>query len=196
MSHHSSSRLFGKAGFNVLCLVFLATFFEMCLPVVAQINTGKITGTVTDSTGAIIVGATVRATNQGTGVASTVPSQANGSYLINFLIPGRYTVDAESAGFRKSTERDVEVTSGGSARVDFSMNIGEVLQIDQVEAHPNTVNTESAELTQTFGYKSLDQLPNLDRNPLYQMNLMPGANNNAGSGNYGSNGGKMARPLV
>ena len=60
------------------------------------------------------------------------------------------------------------------------MSLGEVRQTVEVEAHPNTVNTESAELTQTFGYKSLDQLPNLDRNPLYQMNLMPGANNGAG----------------
>ena len=52
------------------------------------------------------------------------------------------------------------------------------------------VNTESAELSQTFGYKALDQLPNIDRNPLYQMNLLPGANNSRGSGNYGSNGGE------
>jgi hypothetical protein len=67
---------------------------------------------------------------------------------------------------------------------------GATVRATKVEAHPNVVNTESAELTQTFGYKALDQLPNLDRNPLYQMNLMPGANNGAGSGNYGSNGGE------
>jgi len=190
MSHCSFYRFWGKASSIGLCLLSLALLFEMCPPVAAQINTGKITGIITDSGGAVIVGATIRVTNQGTGVTSAAPSQDGGSYLINFLIPGRYTVEVESSGFRRSVEKDVEVTSGGSSRVDFTMALGEVRQTVEVEAHPNTVNTESAELTQTFGYKSLDQLPNLDRNPLYQMNLMPGANNGAGSGNYGSNGGE------
>lgn len=157
---------------------------------VAQINTGKISGIVTDSGGAVIANATLRATNQETSIVSTVQTQGNGSYLINFLIPGHYTVEAETPGFQRSIERGIEVSAGDTARVDFSMRIGEVRQSVEVEAHPVAVNTESAELTQTFGYKQLDQLPNLDRNPLYQMNLLPGANNGAGSGNYGSNGGE------
>jgi hypothetical protein len=172
----------------VIALVVILT--GMCPPVAAQINTGKITGIVTDSGGAVVSGAMLRATNQETGVITSVPSQAGGSYLINFLIPGHYTIEVESAGFRRSIEKDLEVTAGGTARLDFSLQVGEVHQSIEVEAHPNTVNTESAELTQTFGYKALDQLPNLDRNPLYQMNLMPGANNGSGSGNYGSNGGE------
>jgi Carboxypeptidase regulatory-like domain len=187
--YRSSHPFSGRTVDKVFCLIFLAVF-AICGPVAAQINTGKITGIINDPAGAAISGATVRATNRSTSVVSTVPSQDNGSYLINFLIPGHYTVEAESAGFRRSVENDVEVTAGGTARIDFTMSVGEVHQTIEVEAHPNVVNTESAELTQTFGYKALDQLPNLDRNPLYQMNLMPGANNGAGSGNYGSNGGE------
>jgi hypothetical protein len=57
-----------------------------------------------------------------------------------------------------------------------------------VAADPIVVATETSELSQTFSYKDLNALPNIDRNPLYQLNLMPGANNDAGSGNYGSNG--------
>lgn len=162
----------------------------VCAPASAQINTGKITGIVTDSGGAIIANATIRATNQATGLASTVQTQENGGFLVNFLLPGSYTVEAESQGFKTSIEKNVEVTAGGVNRIDFTMQIGEVRQSVEVQSHPVAVNTESAELSQTFGYKALDQLPNLDRNPLYQMNLLPGANNGAGSGNYGSNGGE------
>jgi hypothetical protein len=158
--------------------------------ITAQINTGRITGIITDSAGAVVVGAAVHATNQETGVVTAVRSQENGGYLLNFLIPGAYTVQVESPGFETSIVKSVDVTAGGIARTDVSMHIGEVRQSIEVQANPLAVNTESAELTQSFGYKALDQLPNIDRNPLYQMNLLPGANNGSGSGNYGSNGGE------
>jgi hypothetical protein len=174
-----------RSGFILLVAVFWNGAF-----ISAQINTGKITGMITDSGGAVIVGAAVRATNQQTAVVTTVQSQENGSYLLNFLIPGEYTVQVESPGFETSVEKGIEVTAGGIARSDFSMQIGQVRQSVEVQANPLAVNTESAELTQSFGYKALDQLPNIDRNPLYQMNLLPGANNGSGSGNYGSNGGE------
>src|SRR4051812_27371395 len=141
-----------------LCLVLIAIFAWMCPPVAAQINTGKITGIITDSGGAVVSGASLRATNQGTGVVTTATSQDGGNYLVNFLIPGHYTIEVQSTGFQRSIEKDVEVTAGGTARLDFAMQVGEVHQTVEVQAHPNTVNTESAELTQTFGYKALDQL--------------------------------------
>ncbi len=174
-----------RAGFTLLVAISWNVSF-----VSAQINTGRITGIITDSAGAAIVGASVRATNQETAVVTAVQSQENGSYLLNFLIPGEYTVQVTSPGFETSVEKNIEVTAGGIARSDFSMQIGQVRQQIEVQANPLAVNTESAELTQTFGYKALDQLPNIDRNPLYQMNLLPGANNGSGSGNYGSNGGE------
>ncbi len=156
----------------------------------AQINTGKITGIVTDSGGGVVAAADIKAANTQTGVVTNAKTQDNGSYLINFLIPGTYTVTVESPGFQRSIENGVDVNAGDSVRLDFSLKVGEVQQSVEVQAHPLAVNTESAELTQTFNYKALDQLPNMDRNPLYQLNLMPGANNGGGSGNYGSNGGE------
>ena len=163
-----------------------------CAPqyLAAQINTGKITGIVTDSGGGVVAQASIRVTNQQTGVSTGAKTQESGSYVVNFLIPGQYMIEVESAGFQRNVEKGIEVTAGDSVRIDFSLKIGEVRQAVEVEAHPVAVNTESAELTQTFGYKALDQLPNIDRNPLFQMNLMPGANNGSGSGNYGSNGGE------
>jgi Carboxypeptidase regulatory-like domain len=177
-----------RAKLALFVLVVLAIFGAQIVS--GQINTGKITGVVSDSSGAAVAGAIIRATNQETSIATVSKTQQNGDYLLNFLIPGSYSIEVESQGFRRARQSDVNVVAGDAVRLDISLQIGELQQSVDVQAHPVAVNTESAELTQTFGYKALDQLPNLDRNPLYQMNLLPGANNGAGSGNYGSNGGE------
>jgi hypothetical protein len=156
----------------------------------AQINTGRITGAVRDSSGAVVPDARVTATNDATGAVTTAQSSETGDYLLNFLIPGQYHVSAEKEGFQRSVISDVVVNAGGITRTDFSLTVGQIQQAVEVAANPLAVATESSELSKTFDFKQIDQLPNIDRNPLYQMNLLPGANNDAGSGNYGANGGE------
>ncbi len=156
----------------------------------AQINTGRITGMVQDATGGGIPGVAVRAVNQETGVATATLSRDAGDYLLNFLVPGNYRVEAERNGFRRAAQIDVTVNAGGIAHLDFNMQVGEVQQTVEVASNPISVSTETSELSKTFTKADLDQLPNIDRNPLFQMNLMPGANNGRGSGNYGTNGGE------
>ena len=69
---------------------------------VAQINTGKISGFVTDSSGAVITSVPVMATNDGTGVATRTETSGTGEYLLNFLVPGTYHVEVEKARLSKS----------------------------------------------------------------------------------------------
>jgi len=156
----------------------------------AQINTGRITGIVRDSSGSVITGARVIATNDGTGVATNGESSDVGEYFINFLTPGTYRVTAEKQGFQRELITNVVVNAGGIARFDFTLKPGQVVETMEVAADSLQVATETSELSQTFSNKQLDRLPNLDRNPLYQVNLMPGSNNGTGSGNYGQNGGE------
>jgi hypothetical protein len=156
----------------------------------AQVNTGKISGSVTDAGGAVIVGVPVTAANDGTGVVTTTRTSERGEYLLNFLVPGTYHVQIEKAGFKRSLRSQVEVDAGVITRLDFSLQVGSAGETVTVEANPINVATETSELSQTFSFQQVDSLPNLDRNPLYQMNLIPGANNDAGSGNYGTNGGE------
>jgi hypothetical protein len=156
----------------------------------AQINTGRVTGTVRDSTGAVVPDARITATDDATGALTTAQASAAGDFVLNFLIPGRYHVSVEKEGFQRSVVSDVVVNAGGITHVDFSLVVGQVRQAVEVAANPLTVPTESAELSKTFDFHQIDQLPNIDRNPLYQMNLLPGANNDVGSGNYGTNGGE------
>jgi len=169
-------------------LLIVLTLFSVVSP--AQINTGKISGFVTDPSGAIIKETTVTATNDGTGVVTKAETSETGEYLLNFLVPGTYHVEVEQNGFQKAVESHVVVNAGGIVRADFSMHVGDALQSVSVEANSISVATETSELSQTFSHQELDKLPNIDRNPLYQMNLIPGANNDVGSGNYETNGGE------
>jgi hypothetical protein len=82
------------------------------------------------------------------------------------------------------------VNAGGIARIDVNLKIGDTRQTVEVAATNIAVPTETSELSQSFSHKELDTLPNIDRNPLFQMNLMPGANNGRGSHNYGILGGE------
>ena len=171
--------------------LLFAIMFLVCSAIgLAQINTGKISGFVTDSSGAVITGVPVMATNDGTGVVTRTATSGTGEYLLNFLVPGTYHVEVEKQGFQKAVRSGVIVDAGGTNRVDFSLQVGNTGQTVEVQANPVNVATETSELSQNFSHQELDKLPNLDRNPLYQMNLIPGANNDVGSGNYGTNGGE------
>lgn len=158
--------------------------------VLAQINTGRITGVVTDASGGAVPGAVVRGINQASEVVTATESAANGEYLLNFLVPGAYRVEVESKGFQKAAQTGVTVNAGGVTRLDISLKVGELQQVVEVQSQQVAIATETSELSQTFTKTDLDRLPNIDRNPLFQMNLMPGANNGRGSQNYGANGGE------
>jgi hypothetical protein len=168
--------------------LFIILAALLCGIASAQINTGKISGFVTDPSGAFIVGINVTAANDGTGVVTQTQTAETGEYLLNFLVPGTYRVEVEKAGFQKTVKSQVIVNAGGIARLDFVLHVGSVGETVDAIANPISISTETSELSQTFSHQDLDSLPNLDRNPLYQMNLIPGANNDVGSGNYMSNG--------
>src|SRR5690349_5974803 len=95
----------------------------------AQINTGRIGGSVTDPTGSSVPVVKIRAVNEETGVATSTVSLATGDYLVNFLLPGRYRVEAEGAGFQKAVETGVTVNAGGIAHVDIQLQVGELRQV-------------------------------------------------------------------
>ena len=173
----------------------LLAFLSLAITCFPQVNTGRIIGIVHDPSGASVPKVPVRATNEETGVVTNTVSQETGDYLINFLIPGTYRVDVEQTGFQKSAYTGVVVNAGGISRIDVSLRIGETRQQVEVAASTIVVATETSELSQNFTNKELDNLPNIDRNPLFQMNLMPGANNGRGSGGYGNLGGENPTAL-
>jgi hypothetical protein len=172
-----------------------AAYFCIAAPTMAQINTGRISGFIYDPAGATVPGVAIRAINEQTGIVTSTTSQATGDYLVNFLIPGNYRVESEKEGFQKTVSTNVQVNAGGISRIDVNLKVGETRQQVEVAASAIGVATETSELSQSFSNKQLDSLPNIDRNPLFQMNLMPGANNGRGSGGYGNLGGENPSAL-
>ena len=75
----------------------------------AQIDTGGITGTATDSSGAIVAGATITLTNDATGVVLSTKSTSSGTYSLNAIRPGTYTLRGEASGFQAFVDKGLEV---------------------------------------------------------------------------------------
>jgi len=156
----------------------------------AQINSGSIAGFVSDPSGASVPDAAVVATNVATQVVVRAVTLQNGNYLLNYLVPGTYKVQVTKPGFVTRVETNVEVTAGYTSRIDVKLGLGSVQQTVEVNANAVEVNTENSQEKYTFGSETLQTMPNIDRNPLFQLNLMPGASNGPSTGNYGTNGGE------
>ena len=144
----------------LLILAFVSVF------AFAQTETGAITGTVTDSTGAVIAKATVTAREVGTGTTRTVTSDASGLYAITNLLPSSYEVTVDAAGMEKISER-VQVSVGARLGVNFRMQVGASSVTVEVQAPGagTQVNTETQEIGTQITATEVMQLPTQDRNP-------------------------------
>jgi hypothetical protein len=114
---------------NVVPLLILsAVLSQLC----GQTN-GEISGSVTDTTGAVIQGATINVRNTATSQVREVQTNQTGAYDVPFLIPGTYVVRVEKQGFRSAVRNDVLLQVGAVVRVDFTVDIGAT---ESVEVQP------------------------------------------------------------
>src|SRR5437899_4663455 len=102
-------------------LMFVAmTAVLQGMPAYSQ-SSGQINGMVRDATAAGIPGATVTATNQATSLSRSTTTTNDGSFSISGLTPGAYTVSASLVGFRKVSQKDIQVAAGATARSEFTL---------------------------------------------------------------------------
>jgi len=164
----------------------LAAIFVSYRPAWSQAEAGSIGGTVTDSTGAVIPGATVTATNVATSAARTVQTGTNGEYVIPGLTPAIYDVTVTSHNFASFTSR-AEVTVGGKVTVDAQLSVGgKTTTVEVVGVGGAVVNTETQEISQVVGPEQLANLPSLTRNP-YDFVALSGNISNGDSTNPNTN---------
>ncbi len=132
----------------------------------AQIDTGQISGTVTDPSGAIVPNAQVVERNMGTNATRTVLSGANGSYVFAGLPAANYEITVTAPGF-ESYIQQVQVTVGGYPTLDVKLQLGQGAEKITVtaDAGGTEVNTQTQELSQIIGPEQVAQLPSLTRNP-------------------------------
>jgi hypothetical protein len=140
----------------------------------AQVTTGTILGTVHDPSGAPVTGGKVTITDLTKGTTSQYQTDDAGSYNVPFLIPGTYSVAVEKEGFKRALSTNVTLDVDQKARVDMTLQVGEVTQTLEVTSVAPLVRSESAELGEVVGKRQVQDLPLNGRNFAQLVNLVPG----------------------
>lgn len=125
----------------------------------AQGVSGRILGSVQDSSGAAIARATVKATDTGTGLITTVVSDANGQYRFDNLPPGTYQVEFSASGFQSFVSNGNVVNLDQSTRVDASLRVGSQSETVEVSATQPLIDTTSSSLGEVVGQRDIASLP-------------------------------------
>lgn len=151
--------------FSLGMLLLAAAVTGFCsTPTMAQVEAGTVSGTVHDSTGAVIAGASVTAKNLATSAERTVTTGESGQYNLPGLAPGSYEITVSDTGFAAFKAR-VELTVGGHTSLDVQLSVsGQTTIVEVVAGEGATVNTETQEIAEVIQPAQMAQLPSLNRN--------------------------------
>ena len=165
--------------------VFAAMIVAFLLPagMRAQVQTGRISGAITDQTGGAVVGATVTVVDVARGVSRPLISDGAGLYAAPDLIPGIYTVRVEFKGFKTIERQNIALDAGGDVRVDLALQPGEQTQTVTVTEALPLVNTTNAETGGTLQNNQLMDIPLNGRNYRWMVAFIPAVTIKPGEGN-------------
>src|SRR6266436_5121192 len=181
-------------------LVFLALAALLCTanPAWGQDVTASITGTVSDPSGAAVVGATVTAKSVERGITYTAVTNDSGIYRIAQLPVGSYELKVEKTGFSSAAYPAFVLTLNQVARIDVPLKVGQVTQIVEVTGAAPVLKTEATQVDTIINSATNDNLPLASRNYVQLTLLAPGSvSTDPSSFNNGNNtGGYGGRPLI
>ncbi len=140
----------------------------------AQTGTSNISGTVRDTSGAVVPGATVKATSEATNVTSTQTTNDSGLYAFNSLPVGNYTITIEKQGFKTLQSKTNALTVGTQLTVDGALEVGSVSETVTVTGGTEQLQTANATMGNVVEQKAIEALPLNGRNPLTLLLLEPG----------------------
>src|SRR6202050_5381126 len=155
-----------------LSFLFIAVLVTQTL--VAQVDTGAISGTVRDSTGAVVQAAKVKVMETDTGIVLTLATNADGFYSAPALHIGKYNVSASAAGFATQTKTDVELRVQDRLDVDFSLAPGQMSTVVTVESQVTPLQTEDSSIGQVVDDETMQGLPLNGRNYIQLATLGAG----------------------
>jgi hypothetical protein len=159
-------------------LVFALALFVSLNPfnrAFSQSTSATVSGTVADSSGAVLPGVSVTATNDGTAVATTVVTNEAGAYSAPGLLPGTYTVSAELPGFQKATYTKVQLGNADKFRLNFTLQVATQAQSVEVTVAADTLlATSSSSVGEILSQNRVQDLPTVSNNVLDLFRLIPG----------------------
>jgi hypothetical protein len=155
--------------------LLLAVLVTSAASLQAQSSTGRISGTVVDSSGAVLPGATVTVTQGQTGFTKNAVTDKDGAYLFVNLPVGTYSVSAEMQGFRKQVKSGFPLVADGRVTADFALPVGQMSEVVEVTVAAETVNTTSGEIARVVDREQVQNLALNGRQYLQLASLIPGS---------------------
>jgi hypothetical protein len=140
----------------------------------AQVTTSTLVGLVRDSSGAVIPGATVVATHEGTGVARDSVSDANGEFVLSALPSGPYTVRIELSGFKTISQQGMQLGAGQTVRQTFTLEVGAMAETVTVAGDAPLIDNSASLQADSLGSQEVTELPTNRRNLSGLMSLTTG----------------------
>ena len=142
---------FSSIGIILLLLSFASTF--------AQRTTAEIVGTVTDETGGVLPGVEVVITNLDTALTRSTFTNDSGNYHVRLLPVGRYSVSGELVGFKKQEISGIILQVDQVARIDLSLEVGEITELVEVEGTAPLTKTDDADIGMVIENQQIEELP-------------------------------------
>jgi Carboxypeptidase regulatory-like domain len=165
-----------------------------------QVDEGSITGTVTDTTGAVVPEAQVTLLNTDQGLTLETHTDATGGYTFSPVRIGHYTVTVSANGFSKTTQKNLTVQVAQTLQVNISLKPGATSETVEVTTAPPLLQTQEASVGQVIGRQQVNDLPLNGRNFTFLAQLGAGmqtpqadTRGNAASGAFSANGERPAQ---
>ena len=185
----------------VRSLVAVAVFTTLSVAMLqAQVDTGSITGTVTDPSGAVVSGAKVTLTNEGTAASLSTTAGSDGGYRFSPVRIGSYKIEVAAQGFKTSNETHIVVDVSSNVLRNFKLQPGAVTETVEVTSEAPLLQSQDASVGQVVDQQSINNLPLNGRNFTFLAQLAAGVNTpqadtrgNAASGAFSANGLRPAQ---
>ncbi len=160
-----------------LCSLLIAVFVlsSLCTRLQAQYDNGSLVGTIHDPSGAPIVGAAVKITNNDNGSVADTKTNGSGDYEFPSLRVGVYKVSASSAGFSDAAAQNITVSVGNRQRIDLTLKVGAAETTVEVQDVAVQIETETSERGQNITNYQSESLPLVTRNYSDFLALVPGS---------------------
>ena len=142
-------------------------------PALAQGGRAEVRGTVFDQAKAVLPGATVTATREGTGIARTTVTGADGQFTIPTLTPGQYTLRAELPGFQAQARSGMALAVGQELTIEFTLSVG-VTETVTVTGQSPIVEVTTSRIGANISGAEIDNLPSQGRSAVSLMQTLPG----------------------
>ncbi len=148
----------------------------------AQSTAGRVLGTVSDTTGAAVPGATVTLTDVQRGTSRTSTTDDSGEFVAPELLPGTYKIHVEAKGFKTTERPNIVIEVATDVRADFALQTGQVTEMVVVQEEVPLLNTTSSTLGGTLSNQEINDLPLNGRNYENLLQLRPGVVRYPGGG--------------